>query len=189
MAEEPAPAPIPEPSPSRVTRELAAIVLVALAAFGVLSLVSAAAGQSPNLCGLLGSAAAAAAYGLFGFQAYVLAILVLVFALRVWKGVPGRTLLRESLGGAVLLVALSVGAGLFAADAQSAGGAIGAAFASALDRYLNVGGGYLSVMLAVIAALVMMLRRAPTELMAGLASTVRARRREPRNVAGALAHG
>ena len=186
MAEEPAPAPIPEPSPSRVTRELAAIVLVALAAFGVLSLVSAAAGQSPNLCGLLGSAAAAAAYGLFGFQAYVLALLVLVFALRVWKGVPVRTLLRESLGGAVLLVALSVGAGLFAADAQSAGGAIGAAFASALDRYLNVGGGYLSVMLAVIAALVMMLRRAPTELMAGLASTVRARRREPRNAVGAL---
>ena len=34
-------------------------------------------------------------------------------------------------------------------------------------------------MLAVIAALVMMLRRAPTELMAGLASSVRVRRREP----------
>ena len=37
------------------------------------------------------------------------------------------------------------------------------------ERYLNVGGGYLCVMLAVIAALVMMLQRAPTELMAGLA--------------------
>jgi len=176
----------PAPASSRVARELAAIVLAALAAFGVLSLVSAAAGQNPNLCGILGGAAAAAADGLFGFQAYVLAILVLALALRVWNGAPGRTLVRESLGGAVLLVALSVGAGLFAGDAQSAGGAVGAAFASALGRYLNVGGGYLSVMLAVIAALVMMLRRAPTELMAGLASSVRVRRREPRDLAGNL---
>ena len=154
-------------------------MLVALAAFGVLSLVSAAAGQNPNLCGILGEAAAAATGGLFGFQAYVLAILVLVLAMRVWSGAPGRTLMRECLGGAVLLIALSVGAGLFAGGAQSAattaGGAIGAALASALGRYLNVGGGYLCVMLAVIAALVMMLRRAPTELMAGLASSVRRR--------------
>jgi DNA segregation ATPase FtsK/SpoIIIE, S-DNA-T family len=173
----------PAPAPNRVARELAAIVLVALAAFGVLSLVSAAAGQNPNLCGILGGAAAAAAQGLFGFQAYVLAILILILALRVWSGAPGSTLLRESLGGAVLLIALSVGAGLFAGDAQSAGGAVGAAFASTLGRYLNVGGGYLSVMLAMIAALVMMLRRAPTELMAGLASRVRGRRGEPRDLA------
>jgi DNA segregation ATPase FtsK/SpoIIIE, S-DNA-T family len=177
----------PAPAPNRVARELVAIVLIALAAFGVLSLVSAAAGQNPNLCGILGAAAAAATNGLFGFQAYVLAILVLVLAVRVWSGVPGRTLIRESLGGAVLLVALSVGAGLFADDAQSAGGAVGAAFASALDRYLNVGGGYLSVMLVMIAALVMMLRRAPTELMAGLASSVRVRRREPRDLTRKLA--
>jgi len=179
--------PPPAPAPNRVARELGAIVLAALAAFGVLSLVSAAAGQNPNLCGILGGATAAAAAGLFGIQAYVLAILVLILALRVWSGAPGRTLMRECFGGAVLLVALSVGAGLFADDAQSAGGAIGTAFASALDRYLNVGGGYLSVMLAVIAALVLMLRRAPTELMAGLASSVRARRREPRDLTGKLA--
>ncbi len=169
-------------APNRVARELAALVLVALAAFGVLSLVSAATGQNPNLCGILGDAAAAATGGLFGFQAYVLAILVLVLAVRVWSGAPGRALIRESLGGAVLLVALSVGAGLFAGGAQSAGGAVGAALASTLDRYLNVGGGYLCVMLAVIAALVMMLRRAPTELIAGLASGVRSRRRGPRDL-------
>ena len=169
----------PAPAQNRVARELAAIVLVALAAFGVLSLVSAAAGQNPNLCGILGEAAAATAGGLFGFQAYVLALLVLVLAVRVWSGAPGRTLMRECLGGAVLLIALCVGAGLFAGGAQSAattaGGTLGAALASVLDSYLNVGGGYLCVMLAVIAALVMMLRRAPTELMAGLASSVRRR--------------
>jgi DNA segregation ATPase FtsK/SpoIIIE, S-DNA-T family len=172
---------LPAPAKSRVARELAAIVLIALAAFGVLSLVSAAASQNPNLCGILGSAVAAGAGGLLGVQAYVSAILVLVLALRVWSGASAPTLVRESLGGAVLLTALCAGAGLFADGAQSAGGALGAALAFTLGRYLNVGGGYLAVMLAVIAALVMMLRRAPTELMAGLASSVRGRRSEPRN--------
>jgi S-DNA-T family DNA segregation ATPase FtsK/SpoIIIE len=171
----------PAPAKSRVACELAAIVLIALAAFGVLSLVSAAAGQNPNLCGILGSAVAAGAGGVLGFQAYVLAILVLVLALRVWSGAPARALVRESLGGAVLLTALCAGAGLFADSAQSAGGALGAALAFTLGRYLNLGGGYMAVMLAVIAALVMMLRRAPTELMAGLASSVRSRRRESRD--------
>jgi S-DNA-T family DNA segregation ATPase FtsK/SpoIIIE len=178
--------PPPAPVPNRVARELAAIVLVALAAFGMLSLISAAAGQNPNLCGILGGAAAAAADGLFGVQAYVLAVLVLILALRVWSGAPGSMLMRESLGGVLLLIALSVGAGLFAGDARSAGGAVGAVFAFTLGRYLNVGGGYLSVMLAVIAALVMMLRRAPTELMAGLASSVRGRRLKARDLAGIL---
>jgi DNA segregation ATPase FtsK/SpoIIIE, S-DNA-T family len=152
----------------------------------VLSLVSAAAGRNPNLCGILGGAAAAAASGALGLQAYVLALLVAVLAIRVWSGASARTLMRESLGGAVLLVALSAGAGLFAGGgAQSAageaGGAIGGALAAALGSYLNVGGGYICVMLAVIAALVMMLRRSPTELMTGLASSVRVRRREPRD--------
>jgi S-DNA-T family DNA segregation ATPase FtsK/SpoIIIE len=172
---------LPAPAKSRVARELAAIVLIALAAFGVLSLVSAAASQNPNLCGILGSAVAAGAEALLGVQAYVSAILVLVLALRVWSGASAPTLVRESLGGAVLLTALCAGAGLFADGAQSAGGALGAALAFTLGRYLNVGGGYLAVMLAVIGALVMMLRRAPTELMAGLASSVRGRRSEPRN--------
>ena len=180
---------MPAPSPqSRVARELAALALLALAVFGVLSLVSAAAGRNPNLCGILGGAAAAAASGALGLQAYVLALLVAVLAIRVWSGASARTLMRESLGGAVLLVALGAGAGLFAGGgAQSAageaGGAIGGALASALGSYLNLGGGYICVMLAVIAALVMMLRRSPTELMAGLASSVRVRRREPRNLA------
>jgi DNA segregation ATPase FtsK/SpoIIIE, S-DNA-T family len=164
---------------NRVARELAAIVLVALAVFGVLSLISAAAGQNPNLCGILGEATAAMAGGLFGFQAYALALMVLALAMRVWAGVPGRTLVRECVGGAVLLIALSVGAGLFAGAAQleatTAGGTLGAALASTLGSYLNVGGGYICVMLAVIAGLVMMLRRAPTELIAGLASSVRRR--------------
>ena len=164
-------------------------MLVALAVFGVLSLVSTAAGQNPNLCGILGEAAAATMGGLFGFQAYVLALMVLVLATRVWSGAPGRTLMRECVGGAVLLIALSVGAGLFAGGAQpaatTAGGTLGAALASTLGSYLNVGGGYLCVMLAVIAALVMMLRRAPTELMAGLALSVRRRgsRGMPRDLA------
>ncbi|HEY2525365.1 MAG TPA: DNA translocase FtsK 4TM domain-containing protein [Candidatus Binataceae bacterium] len=171
-----------------MARELLALALLGLAVFGVLSLVSAAAGRKPNLCGILGDAAAAAASGALGLQAYLLAVLVAVLAIRVWSGASARTLMRESLGGAVLLVALSAGAGLFAGGggqsaAGAAGGAIGSALASTLGSYLNLGGGYICVMLAVIAALVMMLRRSPTELMAGLASSVRVRRRDPRGLA------
>jgi S-DNA-T family DNA segregation ATPase FtsK/SpoIIIE len=158
-------------------RELIAIGLFALAVFGVLSLISAAAARNPNFCGILGELAAEAAGGLLGLQAYLLWLMVAALAMRVWSGAPARTMLRETMGGGVLLTALSAGAALFADNAQAAGGALGAALASVLSRYLNVGGGYICVMLAVIAALVLMLRRAPTELMAGLVSGVRIRRR------------
>jgi DNA segregation ATPase FtsK/SpoIIIE, S-DNA-T family len=158
-------------------RELVAITLIALAVFGVLSLISAAADNKPNLCGIFGELAAEAAGGLLGMQAYLFWILVAVLAARVWRGTPARTIARESVGAGVLLAALSAGAGLFADNAQTAGGALGSVLALVLGRYLNVGGGYICVMLAVIAGLVLMLRRAPTELMAGLVSSVRIRRR------------
>ncbi len=142
----------------------------------MLSLVSAAAGEKPNLCGVVGEAAAALLGGLFGVQAYALVMLVVAAAVRVWSGAPGRALAREGAGGAMLLAALCAGAGLFAEGAQWAAGALGVALASILDGYLNLAGGYLAVLLLVIGALVVMLRRAPTELVAGLAASVRVRR-------------
>ena len=158
-------------------RELVAIALIALAVFGVLSLISAAAGGEPNLCGIFGQLAAETAGGLLGMQAYLLWILVVALAIRVWSGMPARSIAREAVGAGVLLAALSAGAGLFADNSQAAGGAIGGALASVLGRYLNIGGGYICVMLAVIGGLVLMLRRAPTELMAGFVSSVRIRSR------------
>ncbi len=104
------PEPALAPGDNRVVRELVALTLVALAIFAVLSLVSAAAGRNPNLCGIAGDAAARAMGRMFGVQAYVLAVLVLALARRVWNGAPARILARESLGGALVLIALSAGA-------------------------------------------------------------------------------
>ncbi len=176
------PEPALAPGDNRVVRELVALTLVALAIFAVLSLVSAAAGRNPNLCGIAGDAAARAMGGMFGVQAYVLAVLVLALAWRVWSSAPARILARESLGGALALVALSAGAGLFSDDPVAAGGTLGASAATALGRYLNLGGGYLCVTLATIVALVLMLRRAPTELVAGIASGMRLPRARPRDL-------
>ncbi len=65
---------------------------------------------------------------------------------------------------------------------MAAGGTLGASAATALGRYLNLGGGYLCVTLATIVALVLMLRRAPTELVAGIASGMRLPRARPRDL-------
>src|SRR5581483_76631 len=157
-------------------RELAALALVALAAFSLLSLISAAAAEHPNLCGVVGEAAAAALDGVFGVQAYALVLMMAALAARVWSGASGRTLGGEAVGGAILLAALCAGAGLFSDGAQWVGGALGVSLSSILDQYLNLAGGYLAVLLTVIGALVVMLRRAPTEMVAGLAAGVRARR-------------
>jgi S-DNA-T family DNA segregation ATPase FtsK/SpoIIIE len=151
-------------------------VLLALAAFGTLSLASAAAGAHPNLCGIVGSGTAGLLDGLFGVQAYALALMVVVMAVRVWSGTSWRTLTRESTGGAVLLIALCAAAGFFAGGAQWAGGALGGSLALLLSSYLNIAGGYLVVLLVMVAALVLIMRRAPTEMVAGLASSVRVRR-------------
>jgi DNA segregation ATPase FtsK/SpoIIIE, S-DNA-T family len=169
-----------EAVPSRVARELAALVLIAAVVFGVLSLASASAGQNPNLCGILGRATADLMSGLLGVQAYLLAILLVALAVRLWKGAPARVLARESLGAAILLTAVCAGAGLITNGAQWAGGAVGVSLALELERYVNVGGGYLAILLAVIFALVVMLRRAPTELAAQFAFGVRIRRADLR---------
>lgn len=170
---------MPEAASNRVARELAALALIALAAFGALSLISAAAGQNPNLCGIVGRMTARFVSELLGLQAYFLAILVVALAVRVWSAAPGAILMRESLGAAILLAALCAGAGVITDGARWAGGIAGASLAAGLEHYVNVGGGYLAVLLGVIFALVVMLRRTPTELAAKLASGVRMARRDP----------
>lgn len=122
--------------------------------------------------------------GLFGIQAYALALMVVALALRVWSGTPARTLIRESAGVMLLLVALCTAAGFFAGGAQSAGGAFGGSLSILLSGYLNVAGGYLVVLLVIIAALVVIMRRAPTEMVAGLASSVRVRRSACEDIGG-----
>ena len=69
-------------------------------------------------------------------------------------------------------LALSAGAGLMQGIGPQAGGAVGFQIAHVLLAYLNVGGGYLAVILALIGGLALMLKRAPTELMHDLFSSM-----------------
>jgi len=140
------------------------------------SLLSDALGRGANLGGIIGAAAAGTLDSLFGFQAYVAAILAGWLATRVWRGVSGRALAREMIGAGILLAAICAGAGLVTAGDRSAGGALGTGLASSLGLYLNLTGGYIAVALATLTALVVMRRRPPTELVAGLARSIGFRR-------------
>ncbi len=165
---------------SRVARELAALGLLALAVYAVLSLVSHDAGRDPNLGGPLGVSLAHSLEWAFGYQSYVLAGLVAGLGQRVWVGVPLRSLVRETVGGAILLLALSVAAGFCNIPGVTAGGATGATIAATLHAYLDFGGGYLAVLLTIVGALALIAGRAPTEVAALVASAARI---SPRHVA------
>jgi DNA segregation ATPase FtsK/SpoIIIE, S-DNA-T family len=160
---------------SRIGRELSALTLMAIAVFGILSLVSFDLAQKPNLGGPLGAALAGALSRSLGFHSYFLAAMVICFAARVWIGTRYRALGREALGGLMVLLALACASGFWSGGRLQAGGAIGLALATPLGHYLNVGGGYLVVMLTVICGLALMFRRAPTDLVAGLKETIRSR--------------
>ena len=170
---------------TRVARELSALGLVAFSLYLLISLVSRDTGRNPNLGGPLGQALAQMLESAFGFQAYVLAGLVACLGRPVWSGATLRTLARMAAGGALLLVAFSVAAGLSEIPGMAPGGVAGAAFADALHRWLNFGGGYLVVLLAIVAALALIAGRSPAELASSLAVTTRTRVRHDAEAAQA----
>ncbi|MGH7934599.1 MAG: DNA translocase FtsK 4TM domain-containing protein [Candidatus Binataceae bacterium] len=156
----------------RIARELAALALMAVAAFTLLSLLSFELGRRPNLGGAIGALFAENLTWWFGYQAYIAALLIALFGHRVWVAAGARALVREAAGGLILIVALSTAASFLTIDAP-AGGLTGSAIAQVLLKYLNLGGGYLVVLLALIGGLALMLRRAPTDLVAALADAAR----------------
>jgi DNA segregation ATPase FtsK/SpoIIIE, S-DNA-T family len=160
---------------TRVAHELSSLGLVALSVYLLISLVSRDAGRNPNLGGPLGDGLARMLESAFGFQAYMLAGLVACLGRPVWFGATLRTLARVVAGGALLLVALSVAAGLSDIPGMTPGGITGAAIAGALHRWLNFGGGYLVVLLTIVAALALIAGRSPAELATSLAVTARTR--------------
>ncbi|MBV8361132.1 MAG: DNA translocase FtsK 4TM domain-containing protein [Deltaproteobacteria bacterium] len=159
----------------RVAHELSALGLLAFSVYTVISLISHDLGRDPNLGGPVGAALARILEWAFGFQAYALAGLVGCLGRPVWTGAPIRSLARESVGGAILLVSLSVAAGFCEIPGIAPGGITGAAIARALHAWLNFGGGYLVVLLAIVGALALIAGRAPTELAASLADAARTR--------------
>jgi S-DNA-T family DNA segregation ATPase FtsK/SpoIIIE len=169
----------PAPSPSiRIARELCALALLAFAAFGTVSLVSVDIGRSLNLGGPVGAAIAAMLGGLVGYQSYTAMILVAWLAQRVWTGASIVTVAREIGGGVLLILALATASALWDLHDVRMGGEVGASIATLLNDSINVAGGLIVVALGFICGLALMLKRAPTELLAGIAGKIRPRRDE-----------
>jgi S-DNA-T family DNA segregation ATPase FtsK/SpoIIIE len=171
---------------SRIARELFALALLAFAAFGTVSLVSVDIGRIPNLGGPVGAEIAATLGGLIGYQSYTAMILVAWLAQRVWTGARIVTIVREIGGGVILILALAAAGALWDLHDAKMGGEIGADIATTLSDSLNLAGGLIAVALGFICGLALMLKRAPTELLAGLANKIRPRR-EPFELAGGAA--
>jgi DNA segregation ATPase FtsK/SpoIIIE, S-DNA-T family len=163
-----------------MVEELSALTLIALAAFTTVSLACRDAGHVPNLGGPTGATLASALGAVLGYQAYAGLGLLLVLAVRVWTRTPLLTLARETVGGVIVLAALATAGGLFDPTGSRIGGLTGALVAGVLEASLNVAGGYLVAVLAMVCGLALMLKRAPTELAAAAAAKMRAVRRSPR---------
>jgi S-DNA-T family DNA segregation ATPase FtsK/SpoIIIE len=159
----------------RIARELCAIALLALATFGAVSLVSVDIGRSLNLGGPVGAAIASTLDGLIGYQSYTAMILIAWLAARVWSGAKVITIAREVGGGMLLILALATAGALWDLRDPKMGGALGASLATSLNDSLNIAGGMIVVALAFIFGLALMLKRAPTELLAGVAGKIRFR--------------
>ena len=95
----------------------------------------------------------------------------------VWAGRPAREMVRQSAGGALLVLSLSVAAAL-ELPGRGPGGVAGALIAGVLHSWLDLAGGYLILLLATAWALVLIAGCAPTELAASLVRRTR-RRSQP----------
>lgn len=162
---------------SRVAHELTALALIAFSIYVVISLASRGAGREPNFGGPLGEGLARTLEWVFGFQAYVLAGLIGCLGWAAWAGTPTRALLRKSAGGLLLLVSLCVASGFYTVAGIAPGGIAGAVIAGALRARLDLGGGYLVVLLTMIGSLALIAGRAPTEVAVSLADLRRIRLR------------
>jgi S-DNA-T family DNA segregation ATPase FtsK/SpoIIIE len=165
---------VPEESgpQSRIARELIALAFAGLAAFATLSLASEILGYSPSLCGPLGEAVAGGLVAAFGYESILVIVLAFGLAREVWRA-SGLSRLGHQLPGAtIVILALSAGAGLLEGIGPQAGGVVGYGIAQVMLAYLNIGGGYLAVSLALIGGLALMLKRAPTELLHDLFSSM-----------------
>jgi DNA segregation ATPase FtsK/SpoIIIE, S-DNA-T family len=156
----------------RIARELGALVLLALAAFALLSLASHHLGVRPNFCGPLGDRLASSLIAGLGYQSYAFVLLLACLAARLWTGALSATLAREVPGGALVLVALAVATSLALQPALDMGGELGAWLAAALLSSVSLGGGWLAVSVILVTGVALMFGRAPTDIAASIAAVV-----------------
>jgi DNA segregation ATPase FtsK/SpoIIIE, S-DNA-T family len=161
------------PREGRIVRELTALALVAIAAWMLLSVVWLSLGLHPNRGGPLGAAVAGELTDWFGYQAYVAILLVTALGVRVWVAAGWGAIMREVLGGAIVMLGLCAAGGFLNVPGIPVGGGAGTAIASGLGAYVSFGGGYIVVLLTLVGGLALMFRRAPTDLMAAIAGAAR----------------
>jgi S-DNA-T family DNA segregation ATPase FtsK/SpoIIIE len=168
----------PPAAGTRIARELGAMGLAALAAFAILSLISYHLLPRTNLAGPLGYRLANGLCAWFGIQAYVLSSLVVWSALKLWQGAGLNAFKRCALGGSILIVGLAAAMALLTAGNPQVSGAIGCGLAEWFERYVSFGGSLMVVALSIICGAVLLLERAPTELLRGIFARLRPQRRE-----------
>jgi len=170
---------------SRIVAELGAVTLWAIAAFAILSLGCFDARWPINLGGPVGAELAGGMSRLFGFQSYMVAILIGWLGRELWTGRrdPAHSLpaavAREGIGGALVIVALCVAITLSDVG-NDPGGVIGAVIADNLRAYVNLGGGFIVVMVALLCGIAILAGRAPTDLAATIGGAIR-----PKVISGA----
>src|SRR5512138_2239209 len=133
-----------------MARDVAAVVLLAVAAAGALALATfssldgalLARGMTPaNLCGPVGHRAASSLYAVLGFSALVLPVALAAAALRLFQGAPPRITIVSALAYAVLTLCVATLAHLaFGARASAsfpAGGAVGRALSGASESLFS----------------------------------------------------
>jgi len=160
----------------RIARELGALGLVGMAAFAGLGLISYDLVQHPNLAGPLGYRLAAELTNRLGVQSYVLVLLIIWLASKVWSGAGLDALRRCALGGSILVAGLGAAVALLSGGDLQASGAIGHDAAAWLERYLSFGGSLMVVSLTIICGAVLLVERAPTDLLRGIFDRLRRHR-------------
>ncbi|MGH7879335.1 MAG: DNA translocase FtsK 4TM domain-containing protein, partial [Candidatus Binataceae bacterium] len=157
---------------------MAALALWACAAFTILSIFCFDARWPTNLGGPVGAAVAAWMSWLFGFQSYAVAGLIAWLGRELWTGRRDRTrslpyaIAREAIGGTVVIVALCAASALIGLGGDP-GGLVGATVAANLRAYVNLGGGFIAVVVALLGGIAILAGRAPTDLAATVGGAFR----------------
>ncbi|HEY6004273.1 MAG TPA: DNA translocase FtsK 4TM domain-containing protein [Anaeromyxobacter sp.] len=175
------------PPRTGMARDVAAVVLLAVAAVAALALATfssldgalIAHGMAPaNLCGPVGHRAASILYGLLGFSSLVLPVALAAAALRLFQGAPPRITVVSALAYAVLTLSVATLAHLaFGASSAApfpAGGVVGSALSAQCVRFLSTWGSAIVVLAAAVVALIVAADLKVRDLAAGFASAGRA---------------
>jgi len=170
-----------------MARDVAAVVLLALAAVSALALATyssldgalLAHGMAPaNLCGPVGHRAASILYGLLGFSALVLPVALGAAALRLFQGAPPRITVVSAAAYAVLTLSVATLAHLALAGRAAApfpaGGVVGAALSGQAERLLSTWGSAIVVLATGLVALIVAADVKVRDLASGLAAAGRA---------------